>query len=58
MFNKKPDPQFGILENYEAPPECQGMTDDALVEKLEHLSIRYRIGIEDARQLLRAWEQP
>lgn len=53
MFGKKPDDHFGIFENYEAPQEVQGMTDAEVVAKLETLSNLFRIGIEDARRLLR-----
>ena len=57
MFGKKPDPNFGILENYESPSECQGISDTDIVGKIEELVIRYRIGIEDARQLLRIQQE-
>lgn len=50
MFDEKLDLMWGNLDR---SGSCHGFPHDEMLAKLEELSQRYRIGIEDARMLLR-----
>ncbi len=53
MFGEKPDLMWGNLDRSGA---YYGFPHDEVLADLEMLSIRFRIGIEDARTLLRVRE--
>lgn len=54
MFSEKPDTQWGNLDRSGA---YYGFPHEEILGDLEMLSIRFRIGIEDARQLLRVRQE-
>jgi hypothetical protein len=53
MFGRKPDSEWGILASSGLATGVQAIEDEEVLGDLEMLSIQFRIGIEDARKLLR-----
>ncbi len=54
MFGEKPDTEWGNLDRSGA---YYGFPHEEMLDDLEMLSILFRIGIEDARRLLRVRQE-